>query len=373
MPQVTLGSRVRKSPYWDATVAAGLAEVTIYNHMYLPIGYGDPEAEYRRLTEAVACWDVGAQRQVEVAGPDARMLVDRACARDLSTLRPGRARYAPVCDRRGVLVNDPVVLCLDEERFWLSLADSDVRLLVDALAAADHLDVRVDEPDVSPLAIQGPAAEALAGDLFGAELVSTLGFFHHREVELDGIPLVLCRSGWSKQGGFELFLTDGTRGVELWDAVMAAGRPYGIGPGAPNQAERLESGLLSYATDTDDDTDPIEAGLGAYVHLDHRPFHGADALAERWTDPQRRRRLVNVAFESSEPPPCENPWPAVTADGTPAVVRTAARSPRLGRVIGLALIPIPAAEPGTTLTVATPAGDATAVVSDVPFGTPWPS
>jgi len=368
MPQIAIGSRIRKSPFWESTLDAGATQFTIYNHMYMPTSYGDPEAEYSRLTTAVAIWDVGAERQVEIIGPDARELTQYLCARNIMSCRPGRARYAPMCDHQGRLINDPVALCLDDDRFWLSIADSDVLLWAKAVAGERDADVEVFEPDVSPLAIQGPRALDLAADLFGRALVDSLGMFHHTPVDIDGIPLVLCRSGWSKQGGVELFLTDGDRGDELWNKVVAAGAKYGIGPGAPNQQERIESGLLSYGSDTDSDTDPVEAGLAAFVSIDmEHDFIGKDALRARLADDTTRRVMVNVAFEG-DVPRSENPWDA-SVDGAPAGrVHNAVWSPRLSRAIGLALVPVDVAVPGNRLVVATPNGRREATISEARFG-----
>ena len=369
MPQIALGSRVRKSPFYESTLAAGVDSFTVYNNMYMPTGYGDPEAEYRRLTEGVAIWDVAVERQVEIAGPDAAKLTQFVSARDLTGMQIGRAKYAPMCDHEGRLINDPVVLRVAEDRFWLSIADAEILLWVRALAGARGDDVQVFEPDVSPLAIQGPEAKQLASDLFGAELVESLGFFHHAPVELDGIPIELCRSGWSKQGGYELFLTDGSQGNRLWDLVMAAGEPYDIGPGCPNHQERIETGLLSYGSDHDRDTDPIEAGLGHFTSLDSDiEFCGKAALAQRvgW---HVRRPIVNVTLDGSAEP-CENPWPATAQDGLWAgELRTAAWSPKLEAWIGLAQLATPHAQPGTTVAVRTASGvDVLATVTDEPFG-----
>lgn len=364
-----IGSRVRKSPFYDATVAAGVSAFTVYNAMYMPIGYGDPDSEYQRLTEGVSIWDVAAERQVEIAGPDAFALCNYLSARDLTGMLVNRARYAPLCDHHGRLINDPVVLRVAEDRYWFSLADSNVLLWVQAIAGERGYDVTVFEPDVSPLAIQGPLAHALARDLFGADVVDGLGFFHHMPVALDGIPMVLCKSGWSKQGGYELFLTDGSQGVRLWDLVMTAGKKYGIGPGSPNQQERIESGLLSYGSDHDTDTDPIEAGLTAYTSLnsDH-DFVGRAALQERLKR-QVRRNIVNVTLDG-EPVVCENPWPA-HVDGEPiGQLRNAVWSTKLDRWIGLAQLATPHDEPETPFDVTLPTGTVvTATVSKEPFGT----
>jgi glycine cleavage system aminomethyltransferase T len=367
MAEITIGSRVRKSPFFNAARDAGATHYTIYNRMYMPTSFGDPIGEYERVMTGVSIWDVGAERQVEISGPDARTLTDLLCARSLANLKPGRARYAPMCNHDGILINDPIALCLADDRWWLSIADSDVLLHCQAVAGAGGYDVRVVEPDVSPLAIQGPKAEAVCRDLFGDSVMDELGFFHHRPISLDGIPMVICRSGWSRQGGVELFLTDGSRGQELWDRVMAAGEPYGIAPGTPHQMERIENGLLSYRSDTDDDTDPFEAELGKWVDLDGRDFVGRAALMSRQADAGARRRLVNVTIDG-ELPACENPWPA-TCDGAPAgSLRNATWSPKLGKAVGLALVPVAYAQAGTQLNVDADGNPLVVTVSAVPFG-----
>lgn len=368
MPHIAIGPRVRKSPFYDATVDAGATAFTIYNQMYMPMSYGDLLAEYQTLTSGVSCWDVAAERQVEIVGPDAAALTQYVSARNLEGLRPGRARYAPMCDYDGCLINDPIALCLAEDRWWLSIADSAMALWVKAIAGAKGFDADVFEPDVSPLALQGPRADEVCRTLFGAELIDSIGFFQHRFVTFEGIPLVLCRSGWSRQGGFELFLTDGDRGDELWDRVMVAGEPHRIAPGAPNQMERIESGLLSYGSDTDADTDPIEAGLGQFVDLDtEHDFAGKDALIARRAEPHKRRRLVNVDIDGSMPP-SQHPWPARLSGRPVGRVRSATWSPKLGRNIGLALVSTDAATPGAPLTVDADGEALTATVSPVPFG-----
>ena len=374
VPEIMFGPRVRRSPYFEATVAAGVRAFTIYNHMYMPTSYGDPAEEYRRLTERVALWDVAAQRQVEIVGPDAAGVVQYLSARNLGGLVAGRARYAPICDHDGILINDPVVLCLDDDRFWVSIADSDLLLWARAVAAERGADVRVFEPDVSPLAIQGPCAVDLAADLFGAELVGSLGFFQHVAAELDGIELVLCRSGWSKQGGFEMFLTDGSRGVELWDTVMAAGARFGIGPGSPNPVERIESGLLSYGSDNDARTDPFEAGLGGWVDLDAgHDFIGRAALQQR-VERGIERALVNVSFadDAGVAPflPLEHPRPVCVDGQRVGELRNAVWSIRLGHGIGIALVARAATVPGTRLVVDFGGVELVAVVAPEPFGTP---
>ena len=245
----------------------------VYNHMYLPTGFGDPAGEYDRLLNGVAMWDVAAERQVEITGPDAAKLVQYLTPRNLDTTAIGQGRYVPICDYDGFLINDPVLLKLAEDRFWLSIADSDITLWAQAIGREKGWDVTVFEPDVSPLAIQGPKAEDVTAALLG-DWVRGLRYFGFQEFTLDGIPMVVIRSGWSKQGGFELFLTDGAQGPALWDRVKEAGAPFGIGPGAPNGVERLESGLISYGGDMRRQTlpaTPFEMGMGKLVDLESGP------------------------------------------------------------------------------------------------------
>ena len=364
---LSIGPRVHKSPFFDATVAAGVTQFSIYNHMFMPTSYGDPAAEYWRLIEGVAMWDVAAQRQVEVSGPDAGRLVDYLSSRDVRSTQIGQARYMPMCDHDGRLINDPLVLRVAEDRWWISIADGDMLLWCRAIAFERGFDVSVEEPDVSPLAVQGPRAEDSIARFLG-DWVRGIRFFEYRFAEVDRIPIWVGRAGWSKQGGFELYLCDHTRGTDLWALVADAGEPFGIGPGAPNYIERVESALLSFRADTEWDTDPYEAGLDRWLDVDRdSDFVGKRALAEiRPRGP--RRRLVGLFLEG---PPVEgntHPWP-VDRDGTQVGrVRAAAYSPRLERNIALTMLRSDTTKPGTEVTVTTEWGDRrTATVTTIPF------
>ena len=364
---LAFSSRVAKSPFFDATVAAGADRFTVYNHTLLPVSYGDPDAEYWRLVEAASMWDVGAQVQVELAGPDAGTLAQTVVCRDLSAAEIGRARYAPMVDHAGRLMNDPLVLRVDEDRWWLSLADSDMVFWCRAVAAERGLDVAVELPDVSPLAVQGPNAAAVVADLLG-DWVLDLGFFRYRQAVLDGIPLWVGRAGWSGQDGFELYLLDGRRGSDLWHLVAEAGEPHGIGPGAPNPAERIESFMFSYRADTPDDADPFEARLERFIDLEAGvDFIGRDALAAKRAV-GLRRQLVGLRLNGNPLAPAEHPWPVTSAaQARVGAVRAAAYSPRLESNIGLALVDVPHNNTGTTLTAHAPHDTIEAQVADLPF------
>lgn len=342
MFSITPSTRLRPSPFFEATVAEGATSFTVYNHMLMPTDYGDPEAEYWRLIEGVALWDVSVERQVQIAGPDAGRLVRALVPRDLTSCEPGQGRYVALCDHAGRLINDPILLTLSNDRYWLSIADSDVLLWARSVAAERGLDVEVTEPDVSPLAVQGPKAEAVAAALFG-DWVRGLKRFRFRETAVDGIPVVVARSGWSKQGGYEIYLMDGARGRELWNLVREAGRPWGIGPGNPNNVERIEGGLLSWGGDTDGRTNPFEVRLGRYVDLDLADDVVGIAALRRIAAEGPARHQLGVVLDGDAPmaPPIR--WSDIRLDGRKVGDMTnGVWSYRLKRNIGFALVSVAA-------------------------------
>lgn len=369
---IAIGARVRKSPYFNKTIEDGVTSFSVYNHMYMPTGYGDPAAEYDRLINGVAMWDVAVERQVSLKGPDAEKLARYLTTRDLGALNIGQGRYVPLCDHRGTLINDPVLLPIAEDEYWLSIADSDVLLFSRAIAAERGLDVSIHEPDVSPLAIQGPKAVEVVTDLFG-DWVRDLKYFGHREARLNGIPLHVARSGWSKQGGYELYLMDGLRGGELWDIVKEAGQPYGIGPGTPNYIERLESGLVSYGADTDDFTNPYEVGLGKFVSLEREDdFIGKEALKKIKEDGIKRQFVGYMIEGEALASGNQHKWPVKDGEVFIGFVSASAWSPRVNSNIGVGLVETAYSEPGSKVTIQTDLelGDLNATVSKLPFDIP---
>ena len=337
--EIAIGSRVRKSPFYDATISHGVKQFSVYNHMYMPTSYGDPLAEYEALTEKVSIWDVAVERQVEIVGPDALELVEYLSTRGMRSCKEGRSRYTPICDHKGILINDPITLCLEKDRYWMSIADGDLLLWAQAISSERNLDCDVFEPEVSPLAVQGPKADQTMSDLLG-EWVMDIPFFGFVDTKIDGIPFLICRSGWSGQGGFELFLTDESKGVDLWERVWEAGLKYGIHPGTPNAVERIESELLSYRADCAASATPLELGLERFMNLEREDhFIGKEALlAEKSRGPSRR--LVKILL-SGEPlsAPNEEPWPAFDrSENKIGEIRVAAWSPSMKENLGLALI-----------------------------------
>ncbi|MQQ08428.1 glycine cleavage system protein T [Epibacterium sp. SM1979] len=364
---IGIGPNIRKSAYFDATVRDGVRSFSVYNHMYIPAHFGDPEAEYDRLINGVAMWDVAAQRQVQIAGPDAGKLVQYLTPRDLSKTQIGQGRYVPICDHDGWLINDPVLLKLAEDRYWLSVADCDIHLWAAAIGREKGWDVEVSEPDVSPLAIQGPKAVEVTAALFG-DWVRDMKYFGFKECTLEGIPLVLARSGWSKQGGYELYLMDRSQGTTLWDIVKTAGQPWDIGPGAPNDIERLESGLVSYGADIrwqDHRATPYEIGLGALVSLDSHDFIGRDALRAHASKGPARQRVGLVIADN--PPLPGHPLPLLQNGVEVGHVAEFAYSKRFGGTIGHALIRSDLAEAAEGLEIIVEDKTYTATLHAIPF------
>ena len=300
-------------------------------------------------------------------GPDALALARILTPRNLDGLQIGQGKYAPICNYQGYLINDPVLLYIDDDEIWLSIADSDIGLWASAVAGTLGLDVSVFEPDVSPLAIQGPKAVEVVAALFG-DWVRDLRYFGFCPTEIDGIPLIVARSGWSKQGGFELYLRDGGRGTELWNTVAAAGAPFGIGPGSPNCIERVESGLISYGADTDVCTTPFEIGLDRFIDLNQKhDFIGKKSLIAL-KEAGVKRRFVGLKINGPAfARPAENRFD-VMHDGTNAgYVSAAAFSPRFGSNVALAMVSTTAIEAGTGVNVITGDGVRHAVIVDLPF------
>ena len=338
MPEIFPHTRLRRSPYYDWTIADGATSFSTYNRMLFPLSYGDPEGEYWHLVNGVQMWDVAVQRQVQIKGPDAARLTQILCPRKLSGLQVGQSKYVPLCNHRGTIINDPIVLKLADELFWLSIADSNIEFWANCVAGERGFDVEICEPDVSPLAVQGPKAEEVVASIFG-NWVRDLRFFWFRRTGIEGIPMIVSRSGWSKQGGFELYLMDGSLGGKLWNIVKEAGKAWDIRPGYPNPAERVEGGFLSWGGDTDDETNPFEVRLGKYVDLDAPDdVIGIDILRRIHAEGPRRHQ-IGIVLDGQEPCPPHGEWYAIRSHGqTVGMMTTGVWSYRLRRNIGYALI-----------------------------------
>ncbi len=358
--------RVRPSPFFDATIAEGMVAANVYNRMIMPTSYGDPEGEYWRLINGVSQWDVGVERQVRIKGPDAARLVQILSPRDLSKCKVGQGKYVPLCNHRGTVINDPILLKHAEDLYWLSIADSDMWLWASAIANERGLDVDISEPDVSPMAIQGPKAEDVVAHVLG-DWVRSIKYFWFQDSEINGIPIAVQRSGWSKQGGFEIYLKDGSKGTALWNIFKEAGQPWGIGPGAPASAERFESGLVSVGGDTDADTNPFEVRLGQYVDLDvPDDVVGIQALRRIKAEGIKRHQL-GVILEGGSPAPLGVRLEDIVHRGSMIGKMTSCIwSPRMKANIGYALISS-SVSAGEFVTIGRATGPVVAELVDLPF------
>lgn len=363
------GARLRRSPFFDATMRAGCRGYTVYNHMFLPIQYDDLEQEYAKLLSDVTVWDVSVERQVEITGPDAFALTNLLTPRDLTKCRVGQGKYVAITAEDGGIINDPVLLRLGENHFWLALADSDVLLWARGVAYNSGLDVEIKEPDVSPLQIQGPKSKQVVQALFG-DRVLELPYYYFLEAELDGIPVVVTRTGWSGEVGYEIYLRDGSRGGQLWDRVMEAGKPYNIAPTGPSDIRRIEAGILNHGIDITLEDTPYHVGLEWLVNLDQdADFIGKEAL-RRIKAEGVTRKLAGVEIAGDPLDLNMTRWP-VHARGTQVgAVTSAIYSPRLKKNIGYVMVPTEFAELGTALTIDTPAGERAASVVAKPFVDP---
>ena len=365
--ELAFAPRLKRSPFFDATMRGGAVAWTVYNHWLLPAHYGDPAGEYRALTQAVTLWDVAAQRQVEIAGPDARRLAQYLSPRSLAKVEPGHCRYVVMTADDGGIVNDPVMICVDRDRYWFSAADSDVELWARGIAHGRGYNVSICEADVATLQLQGPLAPQVAAAL-GIEGIEDLRYFRWLEATIDGARVIVSRTGWSGERGYEFFLLDTHKADDLWEAIMGAGAPFGIAPAAPNQIRRIEGALLSYGADMDLTVNPFEIGLDWALDLDQdADFVGKAALRRLGGDPPERR-LVGLCLEGVPISPPETPWRVESADGRYAGrVNSACYSPGLDRNIALALVGTEWSALEAGLIVQTPDGAREATVTALPF------
>jgi len=341
---------VRQSPFYDATRAAGATAFTVYNHMYMPTSYGDTEAEYWALVQGVTLWDVSAERQIEISGPDAEAFTQLLTPRDIASCPVGRGRYVIFLDDDAGIVNDAVLLRLAPDKFWLSPGDGDVLLWAKAVATQVDMDVQVHEPDVSPLQLQGPLAGKVAQKLFG-DIAIEMGYYHFHELEIAGIPVVLSRTGWSGEFGYEIFLRDGSRGTELWDLCMAAGAEFDIKPACPSLVRSVEGALLSYYSDIAPTDNPFTIGMAHLLDIGKpHPYIGKAAL-QKIAETGPTRRLVGANFEGDRVAGNPKFWDIQVNGEKVGHITRCCYSPRLGHNIALVNLPVALAEPGTKISL----------------------
>ncbi len=364
------GTQIRKSPFFDATVRWGATDFSVYNHMYIPRSFGDPEQNFWNLVNDAILCDVGVERQVEITGPDAAKFTQLLTPRNLSECAVGQCKYVLITNTAGGIINDPVLLRLEEDRFWLSLADSDVLLWAQGIATHAGLDVDIREPDVSPLQLQGPKSGEIMEALFGP-CIRDLKYYWLDHFELDGIELVISRTGWSSELGYEIYLLDGAHGEQLWEKIMAAGEPLGLKPGHTSSIRRIEGGMLSYHADMDASTNPFELGLDRLVDLEMPADFIGKASLQSIKQNGVTRSQVGLVIEGE---PLSGPntefWSVSSGDKIVGKVTSAVYSPRLKQNIALAMVSIDCADIGTTCLVTTPDDQRAAKVVPKPFYDP---
>ena len=345
------GTQIRKSPFFDSTVKWGATGFSVYNHMYIPRDFGNPEENFWNLINKAILCDVSVERQVEITGPDAYKFIQLLTPRDLSKLSIGQCKYVLIVNNEGGILNDPVLLRLGENHFWLSLGDSDILLWAQGVAINSGLNVKVVEPDVSPLQLQGPNSSKIMQKLFG-ESILDLKYYWLRELELDGIPLVISRTGWSSELGYEIYLRDGSKGNLLWEKIMSTGKEFDLQPGHTSSIRRIEGAMLSYHADADINTNPYELGLDRLVNLDTNiNFVGKNSL-KKIKENGIKRKQIGLILDCE---PLERPnttfWKIYKNKNEIGKVTSAVYSPRLKKNIALAMISIEEANIGNVLDV----------------------
>jgi glycine cleavage system aminomethyltransferase T len=376
-PGILLYTRIRKSPYFYASRKHGVARYSVYNHTYHPRHYGDPVAEYWHLVNGVTLWDVGVEKQIQIKGPDAFDLTNMIVSRDLYKCAVDECKYVFISAPDGGILNDPVLLRVEEDEFWLSLADSDVNLYALGIAAAKGMDVTVQEIDVAPVQIQGPNAKKVLAELFG-DRVLDVPYYGLMKAELDGMQVVVSRTGYTSEVGYEIYLHDASQhGVKLWDTVLEAGKPHGLEVIGPCHIRRIEGGILAFGADMWYENNPFEVGYHYtwMVDLDQEAdFMGKAALAKIKAEGVKQK-LVGVdidgeplgSYIDNEMPDF---FPVSVSGSVVGKVTSACYSPRLEKNIGYAMLPIEHTGPGTTLDVETPSAKVGAVVVEMPHWDP---
>jgi glycine cleavage system aminomethyltransferase T len=365
MGLVQCGARLRRSPYFEAEQRHGPLGYTVYNHMLFPIRFDDLNAEYWHLLNHVTVWDVAVERCLEISGPDGFRFTQLLTPRDLSTCAVGQAKYVLVCAPDGGILNDPVLTRMGENRFWLALASSDALFYAKGLAANAGMDVEIREADVHPLQVQGPRSKDVMRDLLG-EGILDLRYYWFTETTIDGIPVVVTRTGWTSEVGYEVYLCDSSKGTELWEAIMSAGEPHDIRPTGPVDIRRIEGGIFNWGADMTYDNNPYEMGLDRLVDLDVDCV-ARDAL-RRIAEQGVTRRIVGVEMDGERFPTLNfTKWPASHDGAVVGKVTSACHSPRLERNIGYAWVPTELAATGTRFEVESEWGPRTATVVPMPF------
>lgn len=368
--QFSFGTQVRKSPYSDAALRWGAKGFSVYNHMYIPRDFGDPRQNFWYLVNDAILCDVSVERQVQIKGPDAAKFTQFLCCRDLSKCQVGQCKYVLITDQDGGIINDPILLKLAEDHFWLSIADSDVLLWARGVAVNSGMDVDISEPDVSPLQLQGPKSRDVLRAAFG-DAPTELKYYRFMEFDWDGVPLIISRTGWSSELGYEIFLRDGTQGEKLWEHLMAVGGPLGLKPGHTSSIRRIEAGMLSYHADMTLANNPYEMGMGRLVDLDMEADFISKAALTLIKERGVSQQLVGLEIDGA-PFVGSNDffWPVLKEGVKVGTVTSAIYSPRLQKNIALAMLSIEHTASGRVLQVDKLSETRACTVVPIPFHDP---
>ena len=345
------GTQIRKSPFFDATVRWGAKDFSVYNHMYIPRDFGDPEQNFWNLINNAILCDVAVERQVQIKGPDASKFVQMMTPRDLSNMQVGQCKYVILINQFGGVLNDPVLLKVEDDCYWFSLADSDILFWAQALNVNKEYDVEITEPDVSPLQLQGPKSKDIMVKIFGNKILE-LKYYWFKHFQLGNIKLLISRTGWSSEFGYEIFLLNSTEGDELYETQMNEGKDLGLHPGHTSTIRRIEGGMLSYHSDMDINTNPLELGMEKFIDLDGSfNFVGKNALIEIRKSGIHRKQVGLIIDIEPLKGPNTSKWEIISNNKIIGVVTSAVYSPRLKSNIALAMVKKEFSDIGTLLKV----------------------
>ena len=361
-----LNPRIRKSPFFDATIASGATEFHPYNGMWMPVGYDTPVNEYWNTIERAGLWDVAVQRVIEFSGPDALAFMEMLTPRRVASVEVGQCRYIFLCNQDGKLLNDPVMLRIAEDKFWICCADGDMYMWAKGVATFAGMDVQIETPHAYPMQIQGPASPKVVSTLFGDDVLD-LGYYRWMWVELNGKKFILSRTGYSSEVGFELFFLGTEGGTELWEHILEVGKPFGLTPGSPNRIRRIEGGVLDYGSDITTAETPFEVGLGSRIAFDKGDFIGRDALIDM--SKTESARIMCGAFLDGPALSKNNEhrWKVMADDQKVGDMTSAVHSPRLERNIGFVILDRRYATSEAALTVETAEGLRGLELAPMPF------
>ncbi len=370
MKDFGFGTQIRKSPFFDATVKWGAKDFSVYNHMYIPRDFGDPEQNFWNLiNDAILC-DVAVERQVQVKGPDASKFVQMMTPRDLSNMKVGQCKYVILVNQSGGVLNDPILLKVSEDKYWFSLADSDILFWAQGLAANSNYDVEITEPDVSPLQLQGPKSREIMIKIFG-EKITDLKYYWFKEFSFHNTDLIISRTGWSSELGYEIFLTDSKVGNKLYDHIMEIGEPMGLKPGHTSTIRRIEGGMLSYHADMTINTNPLELGMDKFIDLNNDfDFIGKSALIKIKNEGIQRKQVGLYLDNNRMDGPNTRFWNIKYDNKVIGKITSAVYSPRLKQNIALAIVDINYSNLNQKLIVNDGSSEFSAIVVNKPFYDP---